>query len=237
MRPRTLALLGCLLIAAIACQSPAPPPPPARVEQDPAARARAALEAGRYAEAAGLFRQALEHAPDSVPVRFGLAVALSYTDRGAATPEFQWVLANAHPGSQEAVESRAWLARAGALPRTAVQRATAAEHEMQTGNSALVGRALFAEKGEKPQPMPRMQLFLVGQPDSPTKEERYNLRTDQEGNFKFPNVVPGPYMLTNRIAGQPIWRLRVELKPSEEKELSLDPANSVAVRDDFPQPR
>jgi tetratricopeptide (TPR) repeat protein len=237
MRPRTLALLGCLLIAAAACQSPAPPQPPARVEEDPASRARAALEAGRYAEAAGLFRQALEHAPDSVPARFGLAVALSYTDRGAATPEFQWVLANAQPGSQEAAESRAWLARAGALPRTAAQRATAAEHEMQTGNSALVGRALFAEKGEKPQPMPRMQLFLVGQPDSPTKEERYNLRTDQEGNFKFPNVVPGPYMLTNRVAGQPIWRLRVELKPSEEKQLSLDPANSVTVRDDFPQPR
>jgi hypothetical protein len=237
MPRRTLALLGGLLLAAAACQSPAPPQPPARAEEDPAARARAALEAGHYAEAVGLFRQALEPAPASVPIRFGLAVALSYTDRGAAIREFQWVLANAQPGSQEAAESRAWLARAGALPRTPVERATAAEHEQQTGNSALVGRAVFAEKGEKPQPVPRMQLFLVGQPDSPTKKERYNLRTDQEGNFKFPNVVPGPYMLTNRVAGQPIWRLRVELKPSEEQQLALGPENSVSVRDDFPQPR
>jgi hypothetical protein len=44
-------------------------------------------------------------------------------------------------------------------------------------------------------------------------------------------------MLTNRVAGQPIWRLRVELKPGEEKQLDLDPGNSIAVRDDFPQPR
>jgi hypothetical protein len=85
--------------------------------------------------------------------------------------------------------------------------------------------------------MRRLQLFLMGQPGSPTKDERYNLRTDEDGNFKFPNVPPGPYMLTNRLAGQPIWRLRVELKPAEEKQLDLNSGNSVATRDDFPQPR
>jgi len=96
---------------------------------------------------------------------------------------------------------------------------------------------LFAENGAKAEPMRRLQLFLVGQPDSPTKEERYNLRTDEDGSFTFPNVVPGPYMITNRVAGQPIWRLRVELKPTEEKQLDLTPDNSVAARDDFPEPR
>jgi len=85
--------------------------------------------------------------------------------------------------------------------------------------------------------MRRLQLFLVGQPGSPTKEARYVLRTDEDGSFKFPDVVPGPYMLTNRIAGQPIWRLRVEVAAAEEKQLELTPSNSVAVRDDFPQGR
>ena len=41
-------------------------------------------------------------------------------------------------------------------------------------------------------------------------------------------------MLTDRVAGPVIWRLRVELQPSQEMTLSLTPANSVKVRDDFP---
>jgi len=235
VRPHGLALLGFLVLACSACQSQVPPPP-ARVETDPSARAHAALEAGRYTEAVSLYREALTRTPESVPLRYGLAIALSYTDRAAAVAEFQWVLASAPPGSREAVESRAWLARAGVLPHPAASRGTA-ERERETGNAVLVGRALFAESGAKPQAMQRLQLFLMGRPDSPTKEQRYVLRTDEDGNFKFPNVPPGPYMLTNRIAGQPIWRLRVELKPGEEKQLDLTPANSVGVQDDFPQPR
>ena len=105
------------------------------------------------------------------------------------------------------------------------------------GFARLEGRAVFAEASQSPQPMRRIQLFLMGQPNSPTKEERYNLRTDEEGRFKFPSIVPGPYKLTNKIAGQPTWRLRVELKPSQEMFLELTPANSVSARDDFPEPR
>jgi tetratricopeptide (TPR) repeat protein len=236
VRPRTIALLGFLVLAGPACQSQTSTPP-ARVEAEPAARAGAALEAGRYAEAVALFREALARTPESVALRYGLAVALSYTDRGAAIREFQWVMASAQPGSQERVESQAWLARAGALPSVLPVSSRSAEPEPQAGNAVLVGRALFAEAGAKPEPMRRLQLFLMGQPDSPTKEERYNLRTDEDGTFKFPNVPPGPYMLTNRLAGQPTWRLRVELKSAEEKQLELNPGNSVAVRDDFPQAR
>jgi len=80
-----------------------------------------------------------------------------------------------------------------------------------------------------------MQLFLVGQPNSPTQTERYSLRTDENGNFKFPNVVPGPYKLTNRVAGQPTWRMRVDFKPSETKVLELTRSNSTSVLDDFPE--
>jgi tetratricopeptide (TPR) repeat protein len=232
MRTLAVPLLGLLVLAVAACQSPTAPPP-ARVELDAAGRAAAALEAGRYAEAVGLFREALAPAPANVALRYGLAVALSYTDRGAAIREFQWVMASAPSDSQERVESQAWLARAGALPASPPPRRPD-EPERQAGTAVLRGRAIFADGAAKSQPMGRLQLFLVGQPDSPTKEGRYNLRTDENGEFKFPNVPPGPYMLTNRLAGQPIWRLRVELKAAEEKQLDLNSGNSVTVRDDFP---
>jgi tetratricopeptide repeat protein len=233
MRGRILALLGFLVGVLTACQGPVPTPPP-RTEEKADVRATAALEAHRYQEAADLFRRALDKAPESVPLRYGLAVSLSYLDRGAAGREFQWVMEKAQAGSPEATESRQWLARAGLLPEAAPALNGFSRFERQADNAALVGRALSVEKSPQPEPMRRLQLFLVGQPNSPTKEERYNLRTGEDGSFKFPNVVPGPYMLTNRVAGQPTWRLRVELKPAEEKHLDLTSGNSAAVRDDFP---
>ena len=233
MGTRALVLLGLLVLAGAACQSPTAPPP-ARVELDAAGRAGAALEAGRYAEAVGLFREALAPAPANVALRYGLAVALSYTDRGAAIREFQWVMVNARPGSQEQAEAQAWLSRAGALPAAPATSSESAEPERRGGRAVLRGRALFADAGAQPEPMPRLQLFLVGEPGSPTKDARYNLRTSEDGSFKFPNVPAGSYMLTNRLAGQPIWRLRVELKSAEEKQLDLNSGNSVTVRDDYP---
>jgi hypothetical protein len=92
MRPYALALIGLLGRSSVACQSRVAAPPPraeARAEGNPATRASAALEAGRYTEAANLFRQALEGTPESVSLRYGLAVALSYIDRDAAGREFQ----------------------------------------------------------------------------------------------------------------------------------------------------
>jgi tetratricopeptide (TPR) repeat protein len=237
MRIRAWAVLGCM-VAISACQSPSAPPPSSRpIEVPAAARAAVALGAGRYEEAATLYREALRLDPLAIPSHYGLAVALSYVDRSAAIREFQWVVINAPKDSPEAGEARAWLVRAGALPKTPVEQAAASTLERQRDNAALFGRAIMAEKGQPVGPVSRMQLFLVGQPDSPTKEERYNLRTAEDGTFKFPNVLPGPYMLTNRVAGDPTWRLRVVLKPSEERELNLGPGNNLSVQDDFPQLR
>jgi hypothetical protein len=137
----------------------------------------------------------------------------------------------------EVSAARQWLARAGALPieASAPSSPTPAERAREAGNASLEGHAVFAEAGQAPTPLRRQQLFLVGQPDSPTQKERYSLRTGEDGTFKFPNVMPGPYKLIDRVAGQPTWRMRVELKPSETKVLDLTPENSVASRDDFPE--
>ena len=205
----------------------------------PEVLAARALAAGRYADAALLYREALGEASGKMELHYGLAVASSYLDRrDDAIREFRWVLQYGSPKAAEVDASRQWLIRAGALPPAAyTANPTGPEKERTAGNASLEGRAVFAEGGQSPQPMPRLQLFLVGQPNSPTQRERYNLRTYEHGNFKFPDVVPGPYKLTNRVAGQPTWRMRVDLKASEVKVLELTPANSVASLDDFPEPQ
>jgi tetratricopeptide (TPR) repeat protein len=197
-----------------------------------------ALAAGRYAEAHDLYRQALAEAPGKVGLHYGLGVASSHLERrDDAIREFRWVVQYGTPGAAEVVAARDWLVRARALPAAAADRPapSRADAERQPGNASLEGRAVFAQAGQEPKSMRRLQLHLVGQPNSPTARERYNLRTDEEGNFKFPNVVPGPYKLTDRVAGKPIWRLRVEVKPSDSKVLQLTPANSVDAQDDFPE--
>ncbi len=74
-------------------------------------------------------------------------------------------------------------------------------------------------------------------PGTTVKDEYHLLRTDQQGNFRFINVVPGDYMLTNAVAGRPIWRLKVSVGGGERRVLDLSPANDVGARDDFPEPR
>ncbi len=220
-----------------ACQAPSRPAQSVAPEA-PATLAARALAAGRYAEAAELYRQALADAPGKVGLHYGLGVASSYLDRrDDAVREFRWVVQYGTPTAPEVVAARQWLIQAGALlpAHFAKPAPSQSVQERQAGNASLEGRAVFSEAGQAPKPMPRLQLFLVGQPDSPTQKERYNLRTDEEGNFKFPDVIPGPYKLIDRVAGRPNWRLRVELKPSETKVLELTPGNSFAMQDDFPE--
>lgn len=229
--------LAVVLTVLAACQSP-PHPPQSAEPKDAEVRAARALAAGRYADAAGLYQQALADAPSNLRLHYGLGVASSYLDRrDDAIREFRWVVSYGAPEAPEVDGARRWLTRAGALPIAASAPASPPQPQRrrEAGNASLEGHAVFAEAGQEPTPMRRQQLFLVGQPDSPTQKERYSLRTGEDGTFKFPNVVPGPYKLVNQIAGQPIWRMRVDLKPSETKILDLTPENSLASRDDFPE--
>jgi tetratricopeptide (TPR) repeat protein len=227
-------VLIALLALVAACQAP-PRPEQSSAPEDPTRLAARALAAGGYADALELYRQALSEAPGKVGLHYGAGVASSYLDRrDDAVREFRWVVQYGPQNAPEVAAARQWLIRAGALPSTSLTRPAPSRSgvERQAGNASLEGRAVFAEAGQVPKPMARLQLFLV--PESPTQKERYHLRTDEEGNFKFPDVVPGPYKLIDRVAGQPIWRLRVEVKPSETKVLELTQSNSLAVQDDFP---
>jgi hypothetical protein len=217
-----------------ACQSPSAPP--AKAAPSLAAQAAEALDKGRYAEAADLYRRALAEAPDSLALHWGLAVAASHLDlKDEAIREFRWVLEHGTPGSQQVQEARRWLARVGALPATPVAAAPAADDAPRVpGAASLEGQASVAEGGGAPRPIARRMLILYGLPGAPTHDQRYQLRTDENGRFRFTGLMPGPYMLTDAVAGPRNWRLRVEVAPGQALTLDLTPANGVKAKDDFP---
>lgn len=228
-RGRRLVAAGILAAALAACQGPPPAPPPA-AGPTLATQAAEALNAGDYAKAADLYRRALTGTPDSLPLHYGLAVAASHLSlKDEAIREFRWVLARAPKGSTESEAARRWLTSAGALAGEAPSEARD-DTARAPGQASLEGQMVMPEGGSAQ----RRMLVLYGLPNSPTKEERYQIRTDDNGRFRFPSVAPGSYMLTDAVSGARNWRVRVELQPHQSTTLDLTPANHIKVKDDFP---
>jgi tetratricopeptide (TPR) repeat protein len=224
------AVLGLALV--LGCASPPPSDRPAAA-RDITAEAMAAVERGEWARAADLLRQALAQDPTRAALHYQLALTATHLDRrDEAIREFEWVLANVAPELSEAVEARRWLTEAGVLAR-AVETPTAPSDritEETPGDSGLEGRVVWADG----RPTAREQLFLKGAPKSPNQALQWVMRTDDGGRFEFKRIPAGTYMLTNKVAGAPTWRLRVQLAPGETTTLDLGEANSAKVRDDFP---
>jgi len=194
-----------------------------------------AFERSDWVTAARLLREAVAKEPTSIQLHYYLAIAATHLGlRDEAVREFKWVLANAAAGSAEAEAARKWLADAGELGATVAATTTAPAPESSAEASASVRGRVSWPEGEPPVPTARLQLFLKGLANTPTADEYRVLRTDNDGNFEFKNIVPGPYKVTNRIAGSPVWRLRVEVAAGQQVTVDLTPQNSTRTRDDFP---
>jgi hypothetical protein len=212
-----------------------PPRAPTTVvaDPDPMAKAREAMGRRDYAAAAPLLRDALARHPADLEVHYRLGVSASHLDQvDEAGREFEWVVAHGEPGAPEVPIAREWLASRtpATVSAPSVSSATEAGQAQKPELASLSGRAVGPDG-----PTARLQLFLKGVPTSAVKDEYHLLRTDQQGNFHFPNVVPGDYMLTNAVAGPVLWRLRVALGGGQHLVVDLSPANSFAVRDDYPE--
>ena len=234
MNLRLLAIAAVLGLT-VGCTSPPPSTPaPGPTVRDVGAEAMAAVERGDWARAAELLREALRQQPASVKLHYNLAVAATHLDlRDEAIREFQWILANVAAELPEAQEARAWLMDAGVLARPAGEQVAMPSDqttEEMRGDSGLSGRVLWADG----KPTSRVQLYLKGIPKTPRQNVQWVMRSDDSGRFEFKRIPPGTYMLTNRIAGAPTWRLRVELAPGQTTTLDLSEDNSAKVRDDFP---
>ena len=223
-RSLTLAAIG-LALAVGACQRAPEVPTPV---VDHAAEARKAIAAQQWAVAAEHLRAAIQQDPKSLFLHYNLAICATWLDlKDEAIREFEWVIAHASADTEEAKTARRWLAaNRDRRPTQAVPEVAAADPTV--GNSGVHGVVMWGQ-----QPQARLQLFLRGLRGTATKDLQYMLRSDREGRYGFRNVVPGPYMLTDAVAGSPKWRLRVEAKPGEDLALDLTPENGASVRDDF----
>jgi hypothetical protein len=233
---RGLALVVLLALALSACSSPAPAP---KGEYDVAAEAMKAFDKGDWVLAARLLREAVALQPTALRLHYSLGVSATHLDlREEAIREFRWVLANA-PGTPEAAAARNWLLAAGALgldegvAATGPESSDPAARDPDRGTATVRGQVSWPD-GEPPIKLTRLQVFLKGLPQTPNQDIQLVLRTDEEGKFEFKHVPAGTYKLTNRIAGEPLWRVRVNVPAGETTSIDLTPQNSLRARDDFP---
>jgi hypothetical protein len=235
---RALSVLAGLALLLGACHGPVRPSSPV-VSISLATQAAEALSMRAYAKAADLHRRALVLTPDSLPLHHGLAVAASHLSlKEEAIQQFRWVMERGPKGSLEVETARGWLVAAGLLAAPEPGEPAglpAEERQPAAGQASLDGQMALTEPGGRDARVgQRRMVILYGLPDSPMKDERYQVWTDEKGRFRFPSVTSGTYMITDAVAGPRKWKLRIELQPGQATTLDLTPANTTTVRDDFP---
>jgi hypothetical protein len=230
---RALLAIGVMALV-VACQEAPRPQPRVVPLLDLLGQAREAMGRGDYDTSARLLRQVVAGSPDNLEAHFRLAVSASWLDlTDEAEGQFEWVVAHGAPDSAEVKAARDWL-RAWRAQAEAVPAPESAP--TRPDRSTLSGRVLWAKDGSVG-PQPYLRLFLKGLKGTPIEDEFHRFQTDEQGMFRIADLSPGEYSLTNRVAGPPIWRLKVTLKAGEDLQLDLTPENSVKARDDFPDSR
>ncbi len=222
-------VLAALVLLTAACTAPPNQTPGPRADDD--RLARLAMDRGDYTAAADLYRRALERVPENASLHYGLAVAASHLDlRAEAVREFEWVVQRGEAGAGDVEAARSWLVKAGALQSTRQVPPDDEGARASLASATIEGRVV-SNPGADSAPMKRQLLFLVEQPG---RGRHYRLRTDEDGQFRFADVAPGIYELSDRVSGSPMWRLRVDVQPGQIVFLDLGADNSTKVRDDFP---
>lgn len=231
-------LVAAVLGLAIAGCQRAPAPAPASsvqlmgsLTERLRAEGDALMKQQRYEEAALTYQTALNEAPRDIPIRFALAVALSYLPRREETVEhFRIVVQRGGPGSMEVKTAREWLANTGLLDGGAAST-TAAEASARKGK--VLGK-LDWRKIDPRDKLVRVNVSLTGD-DVETRDVKLGRNFMLGRGYEFRDLPPGAYRLVAEVAGTTMWDMTVEVPAEKSTTLDLTEGNS-AVSGDFDPP-
>jgi tetratricopeptide (TPR) repeat protein len=237
---RTLLLVTALGLAIAGCQrAPAlAPAAPAQFVGSLTERLKAEgdelLKQQRYDEAAVKYQAALNEAPSDIPIRYALAVALSYTQRREETiSHFRTVMQRGAPGSAEVRSAREWLANAGELEAAATSPVASPSQAPDPKNGRIAGKIRWNDIDPYKRRV-QIKVSLIGD-DIETRDVQMGRPDFKIGwGYDFGNVPPGAYRLVAEAGGTAMWDLKVEVAAEKETTLDLNESNALVAKDFTP---
>jgi hypothetical protein len=239
----TVLVLAALALSIVVtgCQrTPATGPAPASVPAGPLtgrlkAEGDALMAQQNYEQAAVKYQAALNEAPTDIPIRYALAVALSYLPRREETIEqFRIVLYRGAPNSFEVKAARDWLANAKELDGMETAGTGASSTPMGTsGGAANGGKVLGQIKWGDITPqkkMVRVNVNLIGE-EGETRDVRLGREFKIGRVYEFRDVPPGSYRLVADVGGTAMWDMKVVVQPQKENTFDLTDGNATVAKD------
>lgn len=248
--PRLLFAAVALGLALAGCQRSTPEPTTAPsvgpLTQRLKGEGDALMAEKVYDKAIVKYQMALNEAPNDVPIRYALAVALSYLParREEAVEQFRLVLARATPGSPEATAAREWLAAAkelepaasstasaggsGAAPASATGAGNVAKSDVAK-KGRLMGKILWQDIEPRGY-MVHVNISITGE-DLDTRDVKLGREFMIGRVYEFRELPPGDYRLVAQVGSTTMWDMKVTIAPEKDTAMDLTDGNAVAPRD------
>jgi hypothetical protein len=235
-------VLVALAFSITGCQrAPATGPASASVPAGPLtgrlkAEGDALMAQQAYDQAAVKYQAALNEAPNDIPIRYALAVALSYLPRREETIEqFRIVLYRGEPNSFEVKAARDWLANAKELEgiETVGTGAASSSPTGTSGGAANGGKVNGQIKWQDITPqkkMVRVNVNLIGE-EGETRDVRLGREFKIGRVYEFRDVPPGNYRLVAEAGGTPMWDMKVVVQAQKENTFDLTDGNATVAKD------
>ena len=222
-----------VLVLAVGCdRAPrrvAAPPPVAQSFEELRTDGATRLAARDWEGALRAYQAALAVQPDSLDVRYGVAIALSQLDRtDEAAQAFAWIVEHG-PADHESVRvARQWLAPAA---RPSTGEPTSARAAAADGTPAL---GTVRGQTEWPHLTPgataNLQILLEGD-DVSVRDRRYFAKVRLNRPYEIADVAPGNYRLKAQVGLVRLWETRVVVERGRATVVDLTRATAVASAD------